>query len=1364
MDDGSDDDVAVKAAEALGSLASFMEVAVDPRRPDASAADPLEPGEKAKQSGETRAVSKASVRDLRSKLEQKKGRSASAEPGGPVLSASEELKAKLQAAKERMAREKEAGKRPLLSQILSPEPKAPAAPSSPLTPTGKKSKKDKKKDKEKDRKKDKKEEAVPIRQTKGRPMPKQQALPLVCKEKEPEQKPEEAMSASELERKIALEKAKARRLEELREREAQKVQQVHSKAAARKKKEVEDSVRDLARKLSQDILEISETINVENIKQEVKREGRAPGHFGNPLALSQMKAEVKQEVKQETRGLGTEGVKGEMKSEPGAVKREGGQSSNPMSHEQFLTIMSQLKQMPTPESMALSSGQPSSSEDHGTAEEEAQNNQPSVCTIGWEPNVDPSVMLKMLEGYRVGSIVDARPAEYNTDGFAQACAAHGWTYDRQPVLAIHPYDLGPMQMFAYNAIGRIVSQARASVMSDHDGSCKRQCILFAGDQQWISECNWHIIQRLQGCSVDVLQINLDKYWEEAAVLEEENEKGGVMVAGPALTQVVDELRSQVGLPKIGDERDRQLMVTARAGLETWVQKKFKQDLRLREKCLPPEATLKEKIDCLRDACPELSRVVSMAHFLRMIGNNSAHTGGAAIPPRYQLVQLVQKLTSEIKESDAQTKAHDEADKKWEAAEPFAAVLAKIAGEPAPARAPASARLQLPQSLILPKDGQHKATLVYLHPFGAGNVRYLQAKSLFASQGVRLVLPLAPNTQITAYNKRPCISWFDYYNGSKELEADPLSLEDIRVRLSLTLEREATLLGEDGHKRLIVGGLAQGAEAALHAVLMHHQVLAGYVGVCGNLLPCTLPEGPGKVKLHFFDYGERDPKVWVHQTRDPLLKHHDLTEHGAIFDNGVEGLPKDFRKGHLQGVDLSKIDHKLEAQCLQIACEAILQAEETETGETAEQQLAAEVGAPDETMETEEKGEEAEPEIELTDADLGIEPEPEGEEKDPLLLELGEVIDENAPDPEPEGEDGTGQTAGDSTGDGQGEGGEKGEGGGADMELTDADLGIEAPLSEDEVEAEVEEEDEDYDPMKELPAAETLEGENMVLTDADLGIEAPIEEEGEMALTPADLGIEAPLPDGEDVVILMKATAKVMPSRKRPREEEITVKQELEEAEAPPDEEMPLEMAPEVSAEPKEDAHAPAPDPSDQSMEAPAEAEEAPAEQAPAEAAPEAAPAGQAQDAQDAQEPEKAPEAPKQGESDCLLVSAAQATLGLLETGSMAPKSAEFASTAERAEKFAKRAIVLAREQKRTDLMISALCTVSQSQYLSGEKHAGCLSFQLSNQGVLPSLQFWHSLLQKVSVVINRDVDEKHFRGSQDERWKCVSAMVGAVTE
>jgi len=67
-----------------------------------------------------------------------------------------------------------------------------------------------------------------------------------------------------------------------------------------------------------------------------------------------------------------------------------------------------------------------------------------------------------LQGYRIGAIIDARPPEFNTDGFGHACAAHGWTYDRQPVLSIHPYDLGPMGPVAFNTIGRIVSQARAA--------------------------------------------------------------------------------------------------------------------------------------------------------------------------------------------------------------------------------------------------------------------------------------------------------------------------------------------------------------------------------------------------------------------------------------------------------------------------------------------------------------------------------------------------------------------------------------------------------------------------------------------------------------------------------------------------------------------------------------------------------------------------------------------------------------------------------------------------------------------------------------------------------------------------------------
>ena len=57
--------------------------------------------------------------------------------------------------------------------LISIQKEAPAETFDPECAQDKK--KDKEKDKDKDRKKDKREEAVPIRQTKGRPMPKQQA-------------------------------------------------------------------------------------------------------------------------------------------------------------------------------------------------------------------------------------------------------------------------------------------------------------------------------------------------------------------------------------------------------------------------------------------------------------------------------------------------------------------------------------------------------------------------------------------------------------------------------------------------------------------------------------------------------------------------------------------------------------------------------------------------------------------------------------------------------------------------------------------------------------------------------------------------------------------------------------------------------------------------------------------------------------------------------------------------------------------------------------------------------------------------------------------------------------------------------------
>lgn len=204
------------------------------------------------------------------------------------------------------------------------------------------------------------------------------------------------------------------------------------------------------------------------------------------------------------------------------------------------------------------------------------------------------------------------------------------------------------------------------------------------------------------------------------------------------------------------------------------------------------------------------------------------------------------------------------------------------------------------------------------------------------------------------------------------------------------------MGENGRKRLLIGGLAQGGEAALHAALMHHQVLGGFVGVCTNLLPCTLPEGGGRMKLHFFGY-DRDPKKWAAQTRDPLLPHHDLVEHGDVF-------------GQIGAFNLAKIDFKLEAQCLHCACEAVLEPEEEETENAAPVDAAdadaAEVEADaaeaqdaqeDTEMQDEEveenKDETADPEVDplLNEmaAAIGIDPEAV-----PLLEELSDENPEN----------------------------------------------------------------------------------------------------------------------------------------------------------------------------------------------------------------------------------------------------------------------------------------------------------------------------------------------------------------------------------
>eukprot|EP00933_Yihiella_yeosuensis_P044190 TRINITY_DN39285_c0_g1_i1.p1 TRINITY_DN39285_c0_g1~~TRINITY_DN39285_c0_g1_i1.p1 ORF type:complete len:757 (+),score=189.56 TRINITY_DN39285_c0_g1_i1:200-2272(+) len=293
----------------------------------------------------------------------------------------------------------------------------------------------------------------------------------------------------------------------------------------------------------------------------------------------------------------------------------------------------------------------------------------------------------------------------------------------------------------------------------------------------------------------------------------------------------------------------------------------------------------------------------MAHALRQIGNSSAHNPDKVIPHRWELIQFVKKLTSEMKQAD-------EAALDMLTPEATKASLPKINSRSA---LPVDSLVLLSQATIEPSEGEHRGTLVYLHPFGTGSSRYLQARAAFASKGIRLVFPIAPRIPIAANDNQAALSWFDYFAGTeagKEPEPDPSSLEDARTRLALTLEREAVLLGPDGHKRLLIGGCGQGGTAALHAALMYQETLAGFVGVCSELLPCSPWQGPGRLELHFFGRTQ-DPDAWAQQTREPLVLCHNVVDHGDVFGKAVGAF------------ETSSIDAQLEADCLRCACEAVL---------------------------------------------------------------------------------------------------------------------------------------------------------------------------------------------------------------------------------------------------------------------------------------------------------------------------------------------------------------------------------------------------------------------------------------------------------
>mmetsp|Transcript_41999 Transcript_41999/g.130796 ORF Transcript_41999/g.130796 Transcript_41999/m.130796 type:complete len:712 (+) Transcript_41999:138-2273(+) len=204
------------------------------------------------------------------------------------------------------------------------------------------------------------------------------------------------------------------------------------------------------------------------------------------------------------------------------------------------------------------------------------------------------------------------------------------------------------------------------------------------------------------------------------------------------------------------------------------------------------------------------------------------------------------------------------------------------------------RAPLQVSVIPPKDGTHVGTLVYLHALGFGTAPYTNQMRTYAMDGIRIVLPCAPQLAVARYGGRQMLSWYDFaaghggQGGQPEDHVDENSLAQTRAQILELVESEAKLLGDGGRARLLLGGLSQGCSAALDAALQAQEPVGGFVGVAGRALRSTPSEGPARMKLHFFFGMQEDDGTPWHYSEQSLSRfraHHDVQIYGPFPNVG-----------------------------------------------------------------------------------------------------------------------------------------------------------------------------------------------------------------------------------------------------------------------------------------------------------------------------------------------------------------------------------------------------------------------------------------------------------------------------------------------
>ena len=177
-----------------------------------------------------------------------------------------------------------------------------------------------------------------------------------------------------------------------------------------------------------------------------------------------------------------------------------------------------------------------------------------------------------------------------------------------------------------------------------------------------------------------------------------------------------------------------------------------------------------------------------------------------------------------------------------------------------------------QCEIYQPTSRHTHTIIFLH--GRDSTASEFAPELLESEdsqdqtfqqalpSVRWVFPTASMINSARFNQ-PMSQWFDMHTTENphegEEEQDPTQSIDTIHRI---LAKEAAILGDGGHQKVILAGISQGAAVGIHALLKQEQKLGGFIG-----LNTWLPN-PDSIKNTGVKWPEAvKTKVMLAHTRD-----------------------------------------------------------------------------------------------------------------------------------------------------------------------------------------------------------------------------------------------------------------------------------------------------------------------------------------------------------------------------------------------------------------------------------------------------------------------------------------------------------------